>query len=148
MKKTLWAFLLFAVSSAIKGLQANQGGPMELTRLKMSLVYVRSIKTVRLLFMVLLGMGVCLVLLFVSLVLFHITLFLYAPWSVGTKMLVGLLCSAVYLSATFVMFSQIFASGKWLSIFHADAIMEHLHKKEVPKDTLKPAEKSPVASIS
>src|SRR5579872_1429234 len=101
MRKTLWTLFLLWASSAIKALQADQGGHMELTRLKMSLMYVRSIKTVRLLFMSLLSMGVCLVFLFVGLILFHISLFLYAPWSMGTKMLVGLLCSAVYLLATF-----------------------------------------------
>src|SRR5580704_14055374 len=99
MKKTLWTLLLLWASSAVKGLQANQGGHMELTRLKMSLMYVQSIKTFRMLFMCLLSVGVCLILLLTGIILFHVSLFLYAPWSMETKMLVGFLSSAVYLLA-------------------------------------------------
>ena len=119
MNKTIWAFLLLLVSSAFKGFKTNQGNNMDLARLKVSLMYVRSVKTFRLLFMSLLSMGVCLIFLLVGLVLFHVSLFLYTPWSTGTKMLVGLSCSLVYLLAALAMFSQIFASDKWLKIFHA-----------------------------
>ena len=130
MKKTLWTFLLLWASSAIKGLQAGQGGHMELTRLKMSLMYVRTIKTLRLLFMSLLGMGVCLILLLVGLILFHVSLFMYAPWSMETKMLVGFLLSAIYLLATLVLFSKIFAADKWLEIFHAKGILAHIKQED------------------
>jgi hypothetical protein len=140
MKKALWTLFLLWASSAVKGLQASQGGHMELTRLKISLIYVRSIKTFRMLFMSLLGMGVCLVFLFLGLILLHVSLFLYAPWGMEIKMLVGLLCSAVYLLAASAIFSSIFASDKWLNIFHADAIMDHLRKEAIPKDTINPAE--------
>jgi hypothetical protein len=83
-------------------------------------------------------MGVCLVFLFVSIILLHVSLFLYAPWSMGTKMMVGLVCSLVYLLATLVMFSQIFASDKWLKIFHAETIMDHLNKETAPQDSIEP----------
>jgi hypothetical protein len=132
MRKTLWTFLLLWASSAIKGLQVNQGGHMELTRLKMFLMYVRAIKTFRLLFMSLLGMGLCMVLLSTGLILFHATLFLYSPWSMETKMLVGFLCSAVYLLLTLTLFYKIFAQDKWLKIFHAEGIMEHLKQEAGP----------------
>jgi pilus assembly protein TadC len=126
MKKTFWTLLLLWASSAIKGFQAHQGDHMELTRLKVSLMYVRTIKTLRLLFMSLFSMGVCLVLLLVGLVLFYVSLFLYAPWSMETKMLVGFLSSAIYLLASFVLFSKIFAADKWLAIFHAESIIDRL----------------------
>jgi len=120
MKKALWSFLMLWASSAMKGLQSNPGGHLELTRLKMALMYVRGIKTFRLLFMSLLGMGFCMVLLFTGLILFHATLFLYSPWSMETKMLVGFLCSAVYLLLTLTLFYKIFSQDKWLKIFHYD----------------------------
>jgi len=126
MKKALWTFLLLWASSAVKGLQVTQGGHMELARLKVSLTYIRAIKTFRLLFMSLLGMGLCMVLLFMGLVLFHVTLFLYSPWNMETKMLVGFMCSAVYLLVTLLLFSKIFAQDKWLRIFHAEDIMKQL----------------------
>jgi len=140
MRKILWTSLLLWASSAAKGLMSNQGEHMETTRLKMSLMYVRSIKTFRLLFMSLLSMGVCLILLFMGLVLFHVSLFLYAPWSMETKMTVGLLCSLFYLLATYVLFSKIFASDKWLKIFHAEGILDHLHKEVIPKEAMESAE--------
>ena len=130
MKKTLWTLLLLWASAAIKGLQANQGDHMAITRLKMSLMYVQTIKTFRLLFMSLLSMGVCLVLLLAGIILLHVSLFLYAPWSVETKMLVGLFSSVIYLLASFVLFSKIFAADKWLEIFHAHGIMEHLKQED------------------
>jgi len=133
MKKTLWAFLLLWISSAVKGLQANQGGHVELTRLKMSLMYVRAIKTFRLLFMSLLGVGICMVLLFTGLILFHVSLFLYTTWSMETKLLVGFLSSAVYLLATLIIFSQVFAPEKWLEIFHAHGLIEHLKEEAVAR---------------
>ena len=132
MRKTLWALFLLWASSAIKGLQASQGDHMELTRLKASLMYVRAIKTFRLLFMSLLGMGLCLVLLFMGLILFHVSLFLYSPWGMETKMLVGFLCSVIYLLAGLAVFSKIFAPDKWLEIFHAHGIMEHLKGEASP----------------
>jgi hypothetical protein len=138
MKKSIGALLLLLASSAFKGVQLNPSGHIEMTRLRMSLMYVRFIKTFRLLFLSLLSIGVCLVFLFVGLILLHVSLFLYSPWSMGTKMVVGLSCSLVYLLATLVMFSQIFASDKWLRIFHAETIMDHLHKEAGPTDTIKP----------
>jgi hypothetical protein len=132
MKKALWTFLVLGVSSVMKRLQAHQGGHMELTRLKMSLAYIQSIKTFRLLFMSLLSMGACLIFLFVGLILFHATLFLYAPWGMATKMCVGLFCSAGYLLLTYILFTRTFDSDKWLKIFHADAII-NLLQKEDPK---------------
>lgn len=131
MKKTLWTLLLLWASSAIKGLQANQGDHMEMTRLKMSLMYVRTIKTFRLLFMSLFSMGVCLILLLAGVILLYVSLFLYAPWSVETKMLVGILSSVIYLLVSFALFSRIFAADKWLEIFHAEDIMNQLKQETV-----------------
>ena len=133
MKKTLWTLLLLWASSAIKGLQANQGGHMELTRLKMSLFYVQTVKTFRLLFISLLSMGMCLTLLLAGIILFHVTLFLYAPWSMETKMWVGFLCSAAYLLSAYLLFSKIFAADKWLEIFHAEGIIGNLKQETVPE---------------
>ena len=129
MKKTLGALVMFWLSSMLKGLQAN-GGHMELTRLKMSVMYVRSIKTFRLLFMSLLGIGLSLMFLFIGLIVFHISLFLYAPWTMEIKMVVGLVFSAVYLLASLSLFSQIFAPEKWLEIFNANDIAKDFQQPQ------------------
>jgi hypothetical protein len=141
MKKLLGTFLFVLASSALKGLRANPAAHMELTKLKMSLLYVKSIKTFRLLFMSLLSMGVCLVFLLMGLILFHASVFLYAPWSMGTKMFVGLGFSLAYLLGTAFIFAQVFASDKWLKIFHAEAMIDHLHKEASPKEETNPVEK-------
>jgi len=140
MKKLMWALFLFLGSSAFKGSSANAGNYMELTGLKVSLMYVRSIKTFRLLFMSLFSMGMCLIFLLIGLIVLHISLFLYTPWSMGTKMLIGLSCASVYLIATVVMISQTFASDKWLKIFNAEGLINQLNKEIVPKEDAKPIE--------
>ncbi len=126
MKKMAWASLLFMLPRILKGLQAHPMEQMELTRLKISLMYLRSIKTFRLLFMSLLSIGICLIFFFTGLVLLHLSVFLYAPWEPGIKMVVGLLCSLVYLLAAVFIFYQVFSSDKWVKIFHADALMDKL----------------------
>jgi len=139
MRKTMGALLMLLMSSAFKG-QINPSGHMELTKLRMALLYLRFIKTSRLLFLSLLSMGMCLVFLLAGLILFHVSLFLYAPWSIPTKMFVGLGFSFFYLLVTLIVFSQIFASEKWLEIFHAHTIIDHLNKEAVPKANHKPME--------
>ncbi|MDE2223284.1 MAG: hypothetical protein KGK03_09485 [Candidatus Omnitrophica bacterium] len=134
MKRSLWTLLLLLMSWWLKGLQGSNRGYVHLAKLKMSLIYVRFIKTFRLLFLSLLGLGVGIILLLAGLVLLHVSLFLYAPWSTETKLAVGLLCAAAYLIATLVLFYQIFSSDKWLKIFHVDAIMDHLRKEDYLKE--------------
>jgi hypothetical protein len=146
MKKSTWAFLGLLSSSIFKGLKADHTGQLELTKLRLALMYIRSVKTFRLLFISLFGMGVCLVLLLAGLILFHVTLFLYAPWDGATKMMVGLLGSVVYLSATAVMLSQIFSSDKWLKIFNAETIIDHLRKEASSGDTIESVNKGPIAN--
>lgn len=130
MKNTLWAFFLFLASTAFKGgWQLNRLDHVKMAKIKMSLVYLRCIKTSRLLFLGVLNMGICLVFILTGLVLLHLSLFLYAPWSAATKMLVGILCSLAYLAAALIMISQIFVPDKWLKIFHADTLAERLHQE-------------------
>ena len=147
MRKALWTLLALGASSLVKQIRTNPGNHMELARLKLSLLYLRSIKTFRLLFMSLLSMGVCLTFLLVGLILLHATLFLYAPWSIETKMLVGLTGSVAYLVAAFVMVSKTFASDKWLKTFHADTLTNKLNT-EAQHDVSLDAEKGTMASPS
>src|SRR5689334_17580684 len=86
MRKNVMTLFLLLASSFVKGLAPYRKNSMDLVKLKASLFYIKSIKTSRLLFMSLLGVGVCLIFLFGGLILFHATLFLYAPWSAQTKL--------------------------------------------------------------
>jgi hypothetical protein len=91
---------------------------LDIARLKMSYLYVKSIKTFRLLFVSLLGIGISLVFLLSSLILFHASIFLYAPLSPSVKMWIGLLFAAIYFGIAFMIFSKIFSESRWLEIFH------------------------------
>jgi hypothetical protein len=84
----------------------------------MSFLYLKSIKTFRLLFVSLLGIGISLVFLLTSLVLFHVSLFLYTPLSPLIKMGIGFFFAAVYFGIAFLIFSKIFSESRWLEIFH------------------------------
>ncbi len=132
MKKLIGTFLLMLATSAIKGMQAPTH--LELTRLKMSLMYLRFIKTFRLLFFSVLGMAASMIFLLAGLILFHVSLFVYAPWSMIVKLWVGLAFSVAYLTVTLVIFYQIFSSNHWSKIFHADNIIKYLHKEGALKD--------------
>ena len=121
------AILLAVFTEAAKGFNHNgQRDSLDLAKLKMSLVYVKSINTFRLLFMSLLGIGVCLILLISGIILLHTILFLYMPWSIETKIYAGLSLIGVYFFTAFNMCSYIFSQEKWLKIFHADCIVENL----------------------
>jgi hypothetical protein len=135
MKKTLLTLLLLGFK-AIKGAQnprAFHRSFMDLARLKASLMYVKSIETFRLLFVSALGIGICLVLLTSSLVLFHATLFLYAPLSAQAKMWAGFSFALVYFLVAFKAFSYVFSESQWLKIFHAEDVVDDItgsHRSE------------------
>jgi hypothetical protein len=138
MKKPVGAVLALLASSIFRRLIAGPSLRLETAKLKLSLMYVKSIKTFRLLFLSLLSIGICLVLLLTGLVLFHVSLFLYAPWSPLTKMLVGLLCSVLYITVAVLFIYQIFDADNWMKIFHADGITDHLHHDSPRKDNERP----------
>ncbi len=128
MKKTLMTLFLFALKS-LKGARPYQRSFMDLARLKASLMYVKSIETARLLFVSMLGIGICLGLILVSLALFHAALFLYAPWSAEVKLWVGLGFAAIYMGIAVKALSYVFSESKWLEIFHADEVIEDIAGK-------------------
>jgi hypothetical protein len=94
-------------------------------RLKLSFFYIKSIKTFRFLFLSLLGIGVCLVFLTTSLILFHTALFLYSPWSPEVKFWIGMGFAILYFSITLFIFNKVFSQRRWMEIFHADDIGKH-----------------------
>lgn len=116
----------------------NPRASIDFMRLKAAFLYVKSIKTFRFLFLSFLGIGVCLIFLLTSIVLFHASLFLYSPWSAETKMYVGLVCAAFYFSIALFIFSKVFSHGRWMEIFHAKDILEQFTKEaaqhEPPKE--------------
>jgi hypothetical protein len=135
-KQTLLTFLLLAFK-AVRGANPVQyhRSMMDLARLKASLMYVKGIETFRLLFMSAMGMGVCLVLLLSSLMLFHAALFLYTPWSAQVKLMVGLSFALVYFLITVKAFSYVLSESKWLEIFHAQDVAEDIAGKVSPQSS-------------
>jgi hypothetical protein len=126
MKKTLLALMLFAFKS-FRGAQMPHRSMLDLARLRASLMYVKSIETFRLLFVSILGIGACLILLLSGLVLFHATLFLYAPWSNQAKLWFGLISALVYLTVAAKAFSYVFSEAQWLKMFHAQEVVDDLN---------------------
>src|SRR4051812_31997558 len=116
MKKILVSVLLFLFSGAVKRAASNY--EEDTARVKMSVMYLKLIKTCRLLFISLLGIGICLNLGLVGLVLLHATLFLYTPLSTTTQMIIGFGSAALYIGAAAFAFSRLFAQDEWLKMFH------------------------------
>ena len=125
MRKTLINLLLF-FSGTFKGFASYPRAHLDLARLRISLIYLRSIETFRLLFISLLGLGVCLIFLLSGLILFNVTLFLYTPWSNEAKMYIGFILAASYFLVAGGAFLYIFSQTKWLKIFHADNMVGRL----------------------
>jgi hypothetical protein len=135
MKRLLTTMFFVLFSKMVKG-SFSRGAHVDIARFKISKMYIKSIETFRLLYLSLFGMGICLVFLMASLVLFHAVLFLYAPWSGQVKLVIGCLCAAVYLLVAIAIFTAIFTQTKWLEIFHAREILEGLRQKtHVEKET-------------
>ena len=128
--------VLFLAFRAMKGFNPtrNHRSFLYLARLKASLMYVKSIETARLLFVSMLGIGICLTLLSISLLLFHATLFLYAPWNAEVKMWVGLAFALVYFGIAVKAFSYVFSEAQWLKIFHAEDIAGNPADKPYAED--------------
>jgi len=124
MRKSLLSFLVLLFPLMTQKFAQNQLGCRNAPRLRMKLLYLKSIKTFRFLFLTVLGIGVCLVFLLSSIIILNISIFLYAPLGAGTKMWLGLMFAAVYLFAAIGAYSFVFSQKKWLFIFHAQNILK------------------------
>jgi hypothetical protein len=129
MKKQALLTLLLMAFKSFRGTNPYHRSFIDLARLKASLMYVKSIETFRMLFASILGVGICLVLVTVSLALFHTVLFLYTPWSAQVKLCVGLFFAAVYMAVAVKAFSYVFSESQWLKIFHAEEVVEDIANK-------------------
>jgi hypothetical protein len=126
MKRILLTLLTLAWTSFLKSSNTTQAQSIQT---KMSLYYLKGIKTTRLLFMSLLGVGICLILLWTGLVVVHVSLFL-TSWEPQTKLLVNLIFGLVYITVAVGTFSFVFSETLWLKMFHMDKTMENLKKKQ------------------
>lgn len=130
MIKTLITILGTLLSGITKGVnQDGQESTLELAKLKISLVYLKSIKTFRVLFMSLFAIGTCIVLMTIGIILFHIILLVYFPWSIQTKVVVSLGFVVAYFIAVIFICAQLFLESKWLRIFHAEALAQSLMRE-------------------
>jgi hypothetical protein len=101
----------------------------EITKLKITKLYVKSIESLRLLFITLFGMGVCLVFLLSAIVVFHVVIFMYMPWDVQTKIIVSLLFAGLYFIIATVSLICVFSQVNWIKMFHAEKILEQLNEQ-------------------
>ena len=129
MKKILLPLFIALFSAGVKGFSPYNRSATELARLKMSLMYLKGVETFRLLFINLLGVGVCLIFLISGLLLVPSLLLFYAPWPNEVKMYVGFGCAMMYLLISVGIFSYLFSQSKWLEIFHASGIANQLASK-------------------
>lgn len=113
----------------LKDLGQYKDNTVEAAKLQSYIVYLKSIRTMRLLFISILGIGFCLLLLVSGIFLFHLSLLLYGPWSNNTKMIITLVSAAIYIGGSIGVFIYIFSQKKWMEIFNADDIVEKVKEK-------------------
>ena len=116
--------LFLLASNLIRGFNPYRKASVDLTKIKMSIWYLHGIKALRLLFISLLGAGMCLVLFMSGLILFHLAIVLYVPWEPQVKLGFTLMCAVIYILLAGGFFSYAFAEDKWLKIFNADGLMK------------------------
>ena len=138
MKKHLTTILFLLLSNTAQRLTMNKGLYADVARLKIDLFYLKVIKTFRLLFINSLGIGICLIFLLSSLVLFHVTFFLYAPFTVESKMWLGFAFAAFYLFIALKSFSYIFGENRWIGLFHAEHMLKKAEGMVSPQRNSKP----------
>ena len=126
MKRILLTSLLLLASNFIKGLNSYRMSSIDLTKLKITMWYLQSIKTLRLLFISLLGLGVCLIFLISGLVCFSVALLVYAPLAVTVKMSLAFLLAVVYIAMGLGIFFYLFSDEKWIKIFNVDHFIKEL----------------------
>ena len=126
MKKILFTSMAMFLTGLLKNWKQNPEPSVHATRLKMSLLYIKAIKTLRLLCMGLVGAGVCLVFLLVGLVAFNTSFFLYAPLDAQTKLYIGFLSAFFYCGVAAAIFYYVFLQNTWMSMFHAQEVVDEL----------------------
>ncbi len=131
MKQDLKTLLFLLATTAVKKLNSARFLYKDMAHLRIKLAYLKFVKTSRMLFVSFLGIGVCLVFLMSSLLIFHVVLFCYAPLTNEAKMWIGLLSAIVYLAIALKAFSYVFAESKWLEIFNTENILKDLQNESL-----------------
>ncbi len=126
MKMIAMKDLMVFIAGLMKGSSFSPNTSLRVGRAKAMMWYLQSIKTLRLLFISLLGIGVCLVFLTAGLALFHVGIFLYAPWTAEEKMYVTFICATLYVAGAFGTFMYIFNQRQWVIIFNAQPKIDAL----------------------
>lgn len=140
-KRLLLSSLLGLCSLAAKAFGPYRQEVMDTARLKMSLLYIRGINVLRLLFVSLLGVGLCLMFLLGGIILLYTTLILYAPWSDQVKFYVNLACAVLYMGLSLGTFFYVFAHAKWLEMLQANHIVDRLSPESATMGQAGQAEK-------
>lgn len=124
MNKKIMMFLFMLFSNVAQKITAHRGSYREIANIKLKLLCLKTVKTCRLLFISYFLMRLGLVLSFSSLVLFHVTFFVYAPFSAETKMWAGFVFALAYFLIAAKAFSYVFAEEKWVNAFYARNLFE------------------------
>ena len=129
MNKIFLTSLALWAANIFKGLNQSPTSSININRLKMSLAYVKGIKTFRLMFISFLGVCVLLIFLLAGLILFNVTLFAYTSFIIQTKMVIGFSLTFLYLFISGWLFYYLFKQETWMSMFHTEEIMKEIAGK-------------------
>ena len=128
MNKILMGVLVSLFAGFMKKSSSDQQAYKDIALLKMTVLYLKSVETFRLVCISVLCISSCVIFFITSIVLFHTSLFLYAPWRAEDKMLFGFLSAAFYLLTAVAVCFYIFNPERWLKIFHAHRIVDQLSR--------------------
>ena len=131
------------LSGLMGGFGPRRKKSAELIKLRLSILYLKCIKTARLLVINVVGFMVCMVLFIAGIILFHLAILLCSPWSAEFKMKFTFLCAAVYIVVSGAIIRLIISEENWLKIFHAHTVLKEVHDLSHPEAAQEKEEKPP-----
>ncbi len=123
MKKWI---LLTTVLSFLTNFTQFQRTSIDLVKLRTSAAYLQGVKTLRMLFIALIAMGICIMLVMTAFVLLYFSVLFYAPISAWAKLWLSLGLSLSSILASVGIFHRFFSEDKWMEMFRGDELVDTL----------------------
>ena len=96
---------------------------MQLAKIRGSMVYLKVIKAFREMTFNMIAMAACLMLAASSLVIFHVMVLLYAPYSLTARIWFTSVAFVIYLSLSLITFFRLYSERRWLKAFKGDDLL-------------------------
>ncbi|MBP9855336.1 MAG: hypothetical protein KBD53_10770 [Candidatus Omnitrophica bacterium] len=96
---------------------------LELAKIKGSAVYIKLVQSIREIMLTAIGIIACLTLAVSSVVILHVMILIYAPFSLTTRLWITSIAVMIYMMGTLICFLNLFSERRWLRMFRGNEIL-------------------------